>query len=308
MRIVVALGGNALLRRGEAPEAATQRRRLAPVAREVAALATQHEVLVVHGNGPQVGLLAMESGADPALSQPFPLGDLVAESQGLIGSWIQQALLNESCDAVAMITQVVVDGDDPAFDDPRKPIGRVHDETTARALVRDRGWSVREEDEGWRRVVASPRPTDVLQLTAAGHLVDAGFVVVLGGGGGVPNVPNVPEGREGSEGRTYAPVDAVVDKDLVAGIVADRLGADALVVLTDVEGVLTDFGTPRQAVVPRVTAADLLAMELPAGSMQPKAEACAGFVTGGVGRRAVIGPLERLADAVVGQAGTQVVA
>ena len=248
MRIVVALGGNALLRRGEAPEAETQRRRLVPVARQMSQLAADHEVVVVHGNGPQVGLLALESGADPLVSQPFPLGDLVAESQGLIGSWIQQALLNEQCDSVALITQVVVDADDERFADPTKPIGRVHDGETAREWADERGWAMKPDGDGWRRVVPSPRPVDVLHVPAAEQLVAAGYVVVLGGGGGVPLVQT---------GSTYEPVEAVVDKDLVAGIVADRVGADVLVILTDVGGVMTGFGTPEQAVVARATAAEL---------------------------------------------------
>lgn len=305
MRIVVALGGNALLRRGEPPEAEIQRRRLRPVAHALASLAADHEVLVVHGNGPQVGLLALESGADPTLGQPYPLGDLVAESQGLIGSWIQQALLNRGCPTAALVTQVVVAGDDTAFDDPTKPIGAVHDEATARRLAERRGWQVRPDGPDglrWRRVVPSPRPLEVLGLDAADRLVASGHVVVLGGGGGVPLLrTESPEGPS-----AYVPVEAVVDKDLVAAIVADRLGADVLAILTDVEGILRDFGTPEETLLSEVTAADLLAMDLPAGSMRPKAEACAQFVRGGTDRRAVVGALERLVAVAAGVAGTRV--
>ncbi|GGD31186.1 carbamate kinase [Nocardioides daphniae] len=298
MRIVVALGGNALLRRGEVPESEVQRRRVRPVARAVAALAAHHEVLVVHGNGPQVGLLAMETEADPRLSRPFPLGDLVAESQGLIGSWIQQELLSHDCPATALVTQVVVDGDDPAFSDPSKPIGGTYDEATARRLAQQRGWTVRPDGEEWRRVVPSPRPLEVVDLDAARVLVQAGRVVVVGGGGGVPVL---------REGRAYAPVEAVVDKDLVAGLVADGVAADLLVVLTDVEGVIDGFGTPQAQVLPRATPEELRSRQFAAGSMGPKVEACARFVEGRRGRRAVIAALESLALAVDGAAGTQIV-
>lgn len=321
MRIVVALGGNALLRRGEPPEAEIQRRRLRPVAEAVAALAVEHEVLIVHGNGPQVGLLALESGADPTIGQPYPLGDLVAESQGLIGSWIQQALLNRDCSAAALVTQVVVDAHDPAFIDPSKPIGAVYSEATAHRYAERRGWRIRPDGGGdagehpgghagdhagdqWRRVVPSPRPTEVVGLDVVDRLVTAGHVVVVGGGGGVPLVRT-----RDSEGRVrHDPVEAVVDKDLVAAIVADRLDADVLAILTDVEGVLSDFGTPDERLVPEVTAAELLAMDLPAGSMRPKAEACASFVRGGDGRLAVVGALERLVAVSAGEAGTRIVA
>lgn len=310
----MALGGNALLRRGEPPEAEVQRRRLRPVAHAVASLAAEHKVLVVHGNGPQVGLLALESGADPTLGQPFPLGDLVAESQGLIGSWIQQALLNRECPTAALVTQVVVDAEDPAFGDPTKPIGAVHDEETARRLAELRGWQVRPEGPGdsrgaqrWRRVVPSPRPVEVLGLDAAERLVAAGHVVVLGGGGGVPLVRTQSVGAPaGYAAAGYAPVEAVVDKDLVAAIVADRLDADVLAILTDVEGVLRDFGTPEETLLREVTASELLAMDLPAGSMRPKAEACAHFVRGGPDRRAAVGALERLVAVATGRAGTLV--
>lgn len=297
MRIVVALGGHALLRRGEVPEASTQRRRLRPVARDIAALAEAHEVYVVHGNGPQVGLLALETEANTTLSEPYPLGDLVAESQGLIGSWIQQALLNEQCRAIALITQVVVAGDDPAFADPTKFIGGIYDGPTAHELAAQRGWVVRPDGDSWRRVVPSPRPVDVLDVESAELLAHQGRVVVLGGGGGIPLLRR-PE--------SYAPVEAVVDKDLVAAIVADRVQADLMVIITDVEGVMTDFGTPEQRLLGRVTVDDLAGQEFAAGSMGPKVEACVRFVGDSTTRRAVIAGLESLGSAVSGEAGTQI--
>lgn len=302
MRIVVALGGNALLRRGEAPEAATQRRRLRPVGHALARLAHEHEVVVVHGNGPQVGVLARESGADPALGRPYPLGDLVAESQGLIGSWLQQALLVEGLAVAALVTQVVVDPADRAFGDPDKPIGVTYDEATARRFAEHRGWTVRPDGNVWRRVVPSPRPLEVLGLEGAARLLGVGQVVVLAGGGGVPLARVAgPDG-----GSWYEPVEAVVDKDRAAALVADGLGADVLVVLTDVAGVMVGFGTPDEEVIRRTCASELLALDLPAGSMLPKAEACAAFVHGAPGRRAAIGPLEELGPVVAGEAGTLV--
>jgi carbamate kinase len=303
MRIVIALGGNALLHRGEAPDALIQRRHLAGAARAIAAVADEHQVLVVHGNGPQVGMLALESEADPDLSAPYPLGDLVAESQGLIGSWIQQELLDEHCPAVALVTQVVVGADDPAFVAPTKPIGRLYDEMTAHRLADRHRWTVRPDGSGWRRVVASPRPLDVLNLDAATQLLDTGKVVVLAGGGGVP----LRHRREaaGSEAG-YEPVEAVVDKDLVAALVADRLEADLLAVLTDVDGVMTGFGTPEQALLRRAAPDQLDDLALPAGSMGPKVTACAAFVRGHRRRRAAIGSLDDLAAVVAGTAGTQI--
>ena len=186
MRIVLALGGNALLRRGETPDAATQRHNLRVAAPSIAAAAREHELFIVHGNGPQVGLLANESETDPALTRPYPLGDLVAESQGLIGSWIQQALLREGCSATALVTQVLVDGGDRAFSRPDKHIGPLYDEVTAHHLALERGWTVKRDGPGWRRVVASPMPVCVLGLDRAQRLVAPGTPVILGGGGGSP--------------------------------------------------------------------------------------------------------------------------
>lgn len=305
MRVVVALGGNALLRRGEPPEASTQRQHLRLAAQAIAHLASEHEVLVVHGNGPQVGLLAAENENDPALRHPYPLGDLVAESQGLIGSWIQQALLDEHCPAVAIVTQVVVDGEDSAFDSPSKPIGVAYDESTARSLAAQRGWTVAADGESWRRTVASPRPLDVLNLAAAARLVEGGFVVVLGGGGGVPLRRCHPHPLAG-RGEGLEPIDAVVDKDLVASMIADRLDAELLLVLTDVTGVMSGYGTPDQRLIRRASPTDLDRMAFAAGSMGPKVAACSEFVRGGRFRRAAVGSLDALQAIVEGRAGTQI--
>ena len=297
MRIVVAIGGNALLRRGERPDAAPQRRHVAAAAAALAGIARDHQVAVVHGNGPQVGLLALESGADPTLSEPYPLADLVAESQGLIGLWLQQALLDEGIgDVVTLVSQTVVDPEDPAFGEPTKFIGQVYDEPTARRLADRHGWTIRADGGGWRRVVASPLPRDVLELPVAAWLLDAGATVVLAGGGGVPVV---------DRDHRYQSVDAVVDKDRAAALAAERLDADLLLVLTDVEGVIRDFGGPAEKVLREVSVAELSSMSFPAGSMGPKVEAVCAF-TARTGRRSAIGSLDEINGVLAGTAGTQV--
>ncbi|MET0998964.1 MAG: carbamate kinase, partial [Marmoricola sp.] len=238
MRIVIALGGNALLRRGERPDAAPQLEQVAKAAGPLAALAQDHEVVIVHGNGPQVGLLALESAADESLSRPYPLGDLVAETQGLIGYWLQQAIGHTlSTPVVTLVSQTVVEVDDPAFANPTKFVGSVYDELEAKTLATEHDWSFARDGDAWRRVVASPTPVRVVETATADMLLRSGVTVVLAGGGGVP----VIQGSRGLEG-----IEAVVDKDLVAALVAEELRADLFVVLTDVPAVMVDFGTPQQ--------------------------------------------------------------
>lgn len=301
MRIVVAIGGNALLRRGENPDAAPQRRHVAVAAAALAGIAREHQVVVVHGNGPQVGLLALESGADPSLSEPYPLSDLVAESQGLIGLWLQQALQAEMAgetagEVVTLVSQTVVDPEDAAFQVPTKFIGQLYDELSARRLADRYGWTVQPDNSGRRRVVASPLPCDIVELPVAVRLLDAGVTVVLAGGGGVPVVDR--DGR-------YESIDAVVDKDRAAALAAERLGADLLLVLTDVEGVIRDFGSPAEKVLHEVSVAELSSMWFPAGSMGPKVEAVSAF-TRRTGRRSAIGSLDEINGVLAGTSGTQV--
>ncbi|HEU5223192.1 MAG TPA: carbamate kinase [Candidatus Lumbricidophila sp.] len=297
MRIVIALGGNALLRRDEAPDADTQTARLALAAPTLAQLAQQHQVVLVHGNGPQIGLLARESTDDRSLTSPYPLTALGAETQGLIGSLIQQSLHNAglSKPAVTLITHTIVDADDPALSNPTKFIGAVYSRRKAARLARDHGWRIAPDWNGWRRVVASPQPRRIVELEAARTLLTAGVTVVMGGGGGVPL----------TEDRGYHPADAVIDKDHTAALIATELAADLLIILTDVPGVLSDYGTPDQSVIESSTPALLRLLSLPEGSMGPKVDAVCTF-TELTGKRAAIGALED-ADAVVrGTAGTQV--
>src|SRR4249920_686451 len=221
MRIVAALGGNALLRRGEPLEAEIQRRNVISAVRALAPVAREHELVVTHGNGPQVGLLALQAAADRVV-QPYPLDVLGAETEGMIGYLLEQELRNAlSCRNVAtLLTQVVVATDDPAFARPTKPIGPVYTEHEARRLADARGWSVARDGVGWRRVVPSPDPLEIVELQAIRLLVDAGVLVVCAGGGGIPVVVDGASALRG--------VEAVMDKDLAASLLAELIGADVL--------------------------------------------------------------------------------
>ncbi len=297
MRVVVALGGNALLRRGERPDAKAQVDQVRHVAGPLAKLARDHELVVVHGNGPQVGLLALESAADTSLSRPYPLGDLVAETQGLIGYWLQQALRRFSpTPVVTLVTQTVVDVDDPAFATPTKFVGSVYTEVEAKQLGTAHGWRFARDGDKWRRVVASPLPQRVVESETADLLLRHGVTVVLAGGGGIP----VTEGEAGLAG-----IEAVVDKDMVAAHVAQELGAELVVVLTNVSAVMAGWGTPQQRPLGEVTVGDLTTTTFPAGSMGPKVEAVCEFVHS-TGKRAAIGSLDEVFEVIAGTKGTQV--
>jgi len=297
MRLVIALGGNALLRRGETPDAAPQLAHVTEAAPHLAELAAEHELVIVHGNGPQVGLLALESAADPSISHPYPLSDLVAETQGLIGAWLQQAIAPLSRRSlVTIVSQTVVDPDDPGFAAPTKFVGSLYDDAEAAELAERHGWTFRRDGDRQRRVVASPRPLDLVELGTAERLLGAGVGVVLGGGGGVPVVP---------DGDGWRPVEAVVDKDLVAALVAKRLDADRLVILTDVPAVMADFGTPLERPFGAICADRITSFDFAHGSMGPKVAAAADFARS-TGRRAAIGALEKAVAVVAGTSGTQV--
>jgi carbamate kinase len=294
---VIALGGNALLPRGEKPEAATQLAAARAAAQAIAPAVTTHKLVITHGNGPQVGLIALRSDAYEDV-EPYPLDVLDAESVGQIGYVIELELDNaiDLRDTVALITRTVVDEDDPAFEDPTKFIGPVYDEERARALEHERGWAVRRDGEAWRRVVPSPEPREIVQLDAIRRLVESDFVVVCAGGGGVPVVV---------EGTGHRGVEAVIDKDLCSGLLAAGLGADILVLATDVDAVYLDWGTDRQRAIGETTPAELRAHEFAAGSMGPKVEACSRFVEA-TGGRAAIGSLDDVERILEGVTGTQV--
>lgn len=303
MRIVVALGGNALLQRGQVPDADSQLRNIKIAAQALAPLTDEHQVVITHGNGPQVGVLAMESAADPRLTKSYPFDALGAMTQGLIGYWILQSMGNERPyrQFASIINQTLVDVDDPAFANPTKFVGEVYDEAQARALADKNGWQVKADGPHWRRVVPSPRPREVIETHLIDHLLDESIIVVCAGGGGVP-VVRTPSGD-------LAGVEAVIDKDLSAALLAGRLQADRLLVLTDVEHVSHGFGTDAERPIRHTTAAALRAMDFPDGSMGPKVEAVCRFVeNGGKGKAAAIGTLSAAAELLSGEAGTYVTA
>lgn len=294
---VVALGGNALLPRGERPEAATQLRAARKAASALAPLVAEYDLVVTHGNGPQVGLLALMGDAYTDVD-PYPLDVLDAESEGQIGYVIELELDNaiEGRDTVALITRVVVDEHDPAFAAPTKFIGPLYDEGRARTLERERDWSVRPDGDAWRRVVPSPEPRRIVQLPAIRRLVESGFVVVCAGGGGVPVV---------EDGDRFRGAEAVIDKDLCSALLATDLGADVLVLATDVSGVYLGWGGPGERLVRETSPTELRAHDFASGSMGPKVEATCRFAEA-TGARAVIGSLAELPGLVSGTHGTQV--
>ena len=297
MRIVAALGGNALLRRGEKPDAFVQAANVQRAVQALAPLAQEHELVLTHGNGPQVGVLALQSASDPHLTTPYPFDVLGAQTQGMIGYWLLQALQNTlpGRQVAAIINQTLVSASDPAFENPTKFIGEVYDEQTAQRLAQERGWTVRQDGEHWRRVVGSPRPQRVVETRLIRLLLGSGAVVVCAGGGGVPVIRD-------EQGR-LAGVEAVVDKDLTTSVLAEALDADVLLILTDVPHVLRGYGTPDAEPVLRATPSALQAEEFAAGSMGPKVDAACRFVEV-TGDMAAIGRLEDAVDILAGRAGT----
>ena len=300
--LVVALGGNALLRRGEPMDVETQRANVKLAAEAVADLARSHRVVLTHGNGPQVGLLALQNAAYRETAA-YPLDVLDAESEGMVGYLLEQELGNHlGPDGLAtLLTQVVVDARDPAFRQPTKPIGPVYDAITAHDLAAARGWQIAREGDAWRRVVPSPEPVHIVELAAIRLLVEHGVLVTCAGGGGIPVVEDERRHRRG--------VEAVIDKDLASSLLAHELDADGLLLLTDVDGVYDDWGTPSATRVRKATASEMRARSLAAGSMAPKVEAACRFVgSGPAGRFAAIGALEDAAALVGGRAGTTITA
>ena len=297
MRIVVALGGNALLQRGQKPDAEVQEANVRRAAAALAPLAEEHELVLTHGNGPQVGVLALQSASDPHLTTPYPFDVLGAQTQGMIGYWLLQAMQNHlpGRQVAAIINQTLVEAADPAFADPTKFVGEMYTRDQADRLAAERGWVVKPDGEAWRRVVGSPRPQRVVETRLFRLPPESGAVLVGAGGGGVPVIRDASGHLQG--------VEAVVDKDLTSAVLAEALDADVLMVLTDVPAVMRDFGTPEQRPVLRATPGGLRAFDFPAGSMGPKVDAVCRFVelTGGV---AAIGTLDDAAAILRGEAGT----
>jgi carbamate kinase len=298
MRIVVALGGNALLPRGQELTMAHQREAVGAASSVLAHVAADHQLVVTHGNGPQVGLLAMQATAyDPETDVTLDVLD--AESAGMVGYLVEQEIGNRlpaGRGAVTVLTTTLVSRDDPAFRHPTTFVGPVYDAEQARRVEQYRGWTFRQDGAWYRRVVPSPAPLAVEPIQPIGVLLDLGYVVICGGGGGIP-VHTGPHGLEG--------VEAVVDKDAVSALIAEQLDADLLVIATDVPGVFEGWGGPDAHLLRLLDPVDLDVSSLASGSMRPKVEAAARFTrTGG---RAVIGSLSELSALVAGTAGTQVV-
>jgi len=305
MRIVIALGGNALLRRGEPMTTEVQRQNVRIAARAIAPLATGHSVVVVHGNGPQVGLLALQAESYDG-APPYPLDVMDAGTQGMIGYLIQQelrGLLPPDHQVATLLTMVAVDPGDPAFAHPTKFVGPVYDKAAADELAAKKGWAFRPDGSAWRRVVPSPEPVQILELEPISWLLERGAVVVCAGGGGIPTRLPSP----GTDEDELVGVEAVIDKDLAGELLAENLRSDLFLMVTDVDGVYLDWGRPEQRRLGEVTPGELAGYEFAAGSMGPKVEAATRFVAR-TGKRAAIGSLADIAGIVAGTAGTSIIA
>jgi carbamate kinase len=304
LRVVVALGGNALLRRGEPLTAENQRANARAACKALAPVALEHDLVISHGNGPQVGLLALQGSAYDAVDT-YPLDVLGAQTEGMIGYVIQQELGNElpfERHLATLLTMIEVDADDPAFADPTKPIGPLYDAEEAARLESEKGWTLKPDGDGLRRVVPSPLPKRIFEIEAIESLLEKGCVVICAGGGGIPTVYT---DEPAPAGRRLVGAEAVIDKDLASALLAESLRADLLAIVTDVDAVYAGWGTPDQRPIRRATPAELAASEFAEGSMGPKVRAACQFVER-TGKRAVIGSIADTPALVRGEAGTVV--
>ncbi len=301
MRVVIALGGNALQKRGEAMTVESQRANVALACRAIAPLCLNHEVVISHGNGPQVGLLAMQAAAYGE-DESYPFDVLGAQTEGMIGYFIEQELGNLlpfDKPLATILTMTEVSADDPAFDDPTKFVGPVYDEDTARQYAAAKNWVVKPDGEYWRRVVPSPKPLRIFEIRPIMWLLDQGAVVVCTGGGGIPTMYR-------KDTRELIGVEAVIDKDRSSAVLAKDLGADALIIATDADAVYVDWGTPQQRAITTASPDGMSGLRFPAGSMGPKVEAACDFARSAPGSTAVIGALTDLAAILEGAAGTRI--
>jgi carbamate kinase len=297
MRVVAALGGNALLRRGEPLTAENQRANIRVAARALLPIALEHDLVLTHGNGPQVGLLALQNAAYHP-DELYPLDILDAETEGMIGYLLEQELGNllpHRRPLATILTRIEVDAADPAFAHPTKPIGPVYARDDADRLAAEKGWSIAPDGIHWRRVVPSPQPQRIVELDVIELLVGVGVLVVCAGGGGIPVVSDANGHLEG--------VEAVIDKDFAGALLATSLGADAFLMLTDVDAVYDDFGGPGARAIRHATPDELAARSFAAGSMGPKVEAACRFVRAG-GGFAAIGALADAGAMLRGETGT----
>jgi carbamate kinase len=304
VRVVVALGGNALLRRGEPLTAENQRANARVACKALAPVALEHELVISHGNGPQVGLLALQGSAYTEVD-PYPLDLLGAQTEGMIGYLIQQELGNELPQEkrlASLLTLIEVDPHDPAFEDPTKPIGPVYDQAESERLANEKGWAFRPDGDAFRRVVPSPLPRQIFGIEPVRWLLEHDSIVICAGGGGIPVMYT---DEPAPAGRRLVGVEAVIDKDLASALLAKDLEANALAIVTDVDAVYADWGTPQQRAIRRATPEALARTEFAAGSMGPKVRAACSFVeeTGGL---AAIGSIEDTPALLRGEAGTTV--
>ena len=300
MKLVIALGGNALLRRDQALTAENQLDNIRRAATQLARVASAHQLVLTHGNGPQVGLLALQ-GAAYTTVETYPLDVLGAETDGMIGYLLEQELANllpASRTITTLLTRVEVDANDPAFKHPSKPIGPVYTQEVADHITATKHWAIAPDGKGFRRVVASPLPVRVFGLDPIRWLLERGALVIAAGGGGIPVARS-------ADGRTLHGVEAVIDKDLCSGLLARELEADVLVIATDVREVCLDWGTPEQRALHKVTPQELKRHSFQAGSMGPKVDAACQFALA-TGKRAVIGSLDQIEEMLAGHAGTEV--
>jgi len=298
---VVALGGNALLKRGEPMTAQAQRANVRSAAPALAAVARDHQLVLSHGNGPQVGLLALQGAAYEEV-ETYPLDVLGAQTEGMIGYVLEQELGNllpAEVPIATVLTMIEVDPADPAFGDPTKFVGPVYDKAEADGVAAEKGWVFKQDGDRWRRVVPSPEPKRIFEIRPIRWLLDKDVVVIGAGGGGVPTM------YEPGGGRTLVGVEAVIDKDLASELLAREVEAELFVMATDVDGVYADWGTPQQRRLERATPGGLRRSEFAAGSLGPKVDAALRFVEA-TGKRSAIGSLDQIEQIVNGTAGTQV--
>jgi len=301
MLVVTALGGNALLRRGQALTAENQRENVVIAARALAPIALEHQLVVSHGNGPQVGLLALQ-GAAYTKVETYPFDVLGAETEGMIGYMIEQELGNLlpfERPLATLLTMVEVDPADPAFKNPTKFIGPIYTREDADRIAAEKGWTFKADGDSFRRVVPSPVPKRIFELRPIRWLLDQNTVVIAAGGGGIPTM--YEPGRE----RRLVGVECVIDKDLATELLARELGADLLAILTDVDSIYVDWGKPEARAIRRASPEALAGLSFPAGSMGPKVEAACRFARA-TGKRACIGSLKDLSGMIAGTAGTTV--
>lgn len=311
MRVVVALGGNALQKRGEPMTVENQRTNVRLACEALAKVAIEHELVISHGNGPQVGLLSLQASAyDEASAYPFDV--LGAQTEGMIGYLIEQELGNLvpfEREIATILTMTEVDPDDPAMQDPTKFVGPVYTEEDAHRIAAERGWTVKPDGDHWRRVVPSPLPKRIFEIKPITQLLEMGTIVICAGGGGIPTMylpGERPTGPGHHNPRQLAGVEAVIDKDRSSAVLAKDLDADLLVIATDAEAVFLDWGTPDARAIATVSPDAIAAFDFPAGSMGPKVEAACDFARSRPGKVAVIGSLADLAEILSGTKGTRV--